>query len=67
MESPRSFVSFSGGELSEDTKSRKRSLEETTDRETEEKSEVSQAASDRTQDDGAGNLFEVGLSLVPTV
>ena len=59
MESLRSFVSFSGGELSKDTKSRKRSLEETT----EEESEVSQAASDRTQDDGAGNLFEVGLSI----
>ena len=37
MESLRSFVSFSGGELS--------------------------AANDRTQDDGAGNLFEVGLSI----
>ena len=63
MESLRSFVSFSGGELSKDTKSRKRSLEETTERATEEKSEVSQAASDRTQDDGAGSLFEVGLSI----
>ena len=29
----------------------------------EEKSEVSQAVSDRTQDDGAGNLFEVCLSI----
>ena len=62
MESLQSFVSFSGGELSNDTKSRKRSLEETTERATEEKIEVSQAASDRTQDDGASNLFEVGLS-----
>ena len=59
MESLRSFVSVSGGELSKDTKSRKRSLEETTERATEEESEVSQAASD----DGAGNLFEVGLSI----
>ena len=56
-------MSFSGGELSKDTKSRKRSLEETTEQETEEKSEVSQAASDRTHDDGACNLFEVGLSI----
>ena len=56
-------MSFSGGELSKDTKSRKRSLEETTERATEEKSEVSQAASDRTQDNGAGNLLEVGLSI----
>ena len=58
-------MSFSGGGLSKDTKSRKRSLEETTERATEEKSEVSQAASDHTQeqDDGAGNLFEVGLSI----
>ena len=65
MESLRSFVSFSGGEISKDTKSRKRirSLEETTERATEEESEVSQAASNRTQDDGAGNLFEVGLSI----
>ena len=63
MESLRSFVSFSGGELSKDTKSQKQSLEETTERATEEKSEVSQAASDRTQDDGADNLFEVGLSI----
>ena len=61
MESLRSFVSFSGGELSKDTMSRERSLEETTEQAMEEKSEVSQAASDRTQDDGAGNLFEVGL------
>ena len=56
-------MSFSGGEISKDTKSRKRSLKETTERETEEKSEVSQAASDRTQDDGADNLFEAGLSI----
>ena len=56
-------MSFSGGVLSKDTKSRKRSLEETTERATEEKSEVSQAANGRTQDDGAGNLFEVGLSI----
>ena len=63
MESLRSFVSFSGGELSKDTKLRKRRLEETRKRGTEEKSEVSQAASDRTQDDGAGNLFKVGLSI----
>ena len=49
MESFRSFMSFSGGELSKDTKSRKRSLEKTTERATEEKSEVSQAASDCTQ------------------
>ena len=63
MELLRSFVSFSGGDLSKDTKSRKQSLEETTKRATEEKSEVSQAASDRTQDDGADNLFEVGLSI----
>ena len=64
MESLRSFVSFSGREiLSKDTKSRKRGLGETTERATEEKSEVSQAASDRTQDDGAGNLFEVALSI----
>ena len=56
-------MSFSGGKLGKDTKSRKRSLEETTERATEEKSEVSQAASDRTQDDGAANLFEVGLSI----
>ena len=57
MESLRSFVSFSGGELSKDTMSRERSLEETTEQAMEEKSEVSH----RTQDDGAGNLFEVGL------
>ena len=57
-------MSFSGGELSKDTKSWKRSLGETTERATEEKSEVSQAASNRTQDDGAENLFEVGLSTV---
>ena len=63
MESLRSFVSFSGGELSKDTKLRKRRLEETRERATEEKSEVSQAVSDRTQDDGAGNLFKVGLSI----
>ena len=63
MESLRSFVSFSGGEISKDTKSRKRSLTETTERETEEKSEVSQAAIDRTQDDGADNLFEAVLSI----
>ena len=63
MESLRSFVSFSGGEISKDTKSRKRSLKETTERETEEKSEVSQAASDGTQDDGADNPFEAGLSI----
>ena len=64
MESLRSFVSFGGGEISKDTKSRKRSLKETTERETEEKSEVFQAASsDRTQDDGADNLFEAGLSI----
>ena len=63
MESLRSFVSFSGGEISKDTKSRKRNLKETTEREREEKSEVSQAASDRTQDDGADNLFEAGLSI----
>ena len=63
MESLRSFVSFSGREISKDTKSRKRSLKETTERETEEKSEVSQAASDRTQDDGADNLFEAGHSI----
>ena len=63
MESLRSFVSFSGGEISKDTKSRKRSLKETTERETEEKSEVSQAASDRTRDDGADNLFEAGISI----
>ena len=63
MESLRSFVSFSGGEISKDTKSRKRSLKETTEREPEEKSGVSQAASDRTQDDGADNLFEAGLSI----
>ena len=56
-------MSFSGGEISKDTKSRKRSLKDTTERETEEKSEVSQAASDRTQDDGADNLFEAGLSI----
>ena len=54
---------MAGGELSKDTKSGKRSLEETTERVPEEKSEVSQAASDRMQDDGAGNLFEVGLSV----
>ena len=60
MESLRSFVSFSGREiLSKDTKSRKRGLGETTERATEEKSEVSH----RTQDDGAGNLFEVALSI----
>ena len=63
MESLRSFVSFSGGEISKDTKSYKRNLKETTERETEEKSEVSQGASDRTQDDGADNPFEAGLSL----
>ena len=63
MESLRSFVSFSGGELSKDTRLRKRKLEETRERATEEKSEVSQAASDHTQDDGAGNLFKVGLSI----
>ena len=63
MESLRSFVSFSGGELSKDTSLRKRRLEETRERATEEKSEVSQAANDRTQDDGAGNLFKVGLSI----
>ena len=63
MESLQSFVSFSGGEISKDTTSRKRSLKETTERETEQKSEVSQAASDRTQDDGADNLFEPSLSI----
>ena len=51
------------GELSKDTKSRKQSPEETTERATEEKSDVSQAASDRTKNDGACNLFEVGLSI----
>ena len=63
MVSLPSFVTFSEGEISKETKSRKRSLEETTKRATEEESEVSQVASDRTQDDGAGNLFEVGLSI----
>ena len=63
MESLQSFVSSSGGEISKETKSRKRSLKETMERETEEKSEVSQAASDRTQDDGADNLFEPSLSI----
>ena len=63
MESLRSFVSFSGGEISKDTKSRKRSLKETTERETEEKSEVSQAASDRTTTELISNLFEAGLSI----
>ena len=56
-------MSFSGREISKDTKLRKRSLKETTERETEEKSEVFQAATDRTQDDGADNLFEAGLSI----
>ena len=46
MESLRSFLSVSGGELSKDTKSRKRSLEETTERATEGKSEASHTASD---------------------
>ena len=46
MKSLRSFLSFSGGEISKDTKSRKRSLEETTERATEEESEVSQAATE---------------------
>ena len=63
MESLPSFVSFSEGEMSKDTKSRKRSLGETTKRATDQESEVSQVASDRMQDDGAGNLFEVGLSI----
>ena len=61
MESLRSFASFSGGELSKDTNSRKRSLEETTERATEEKSEVSQAASDRTV------IFLKSASLLLTV
>ena len=69
MESLRSFVSYSGGKIIKDTKSRKRSLEESTERATgEDFSEVSPAASNRTEDDtfeddGAGNLFEVGLSI----
>ena len=51
------------GELSKDTKSRKQRPAETTERATEEKSEVSQAASDRTKNDGACNLFKIGLSI----
>ena len=63
MESFRSFVSFSGGELSKDTEAKPRRNYGVGNGG---EFEVSQAASDRTQDDGAGNLFEVGPSLLLT-